>query len=843
MFNLKKLKKIYPSSKLKKILDNLSLQIESIKGDYDLDKIFELIGNELLKINISSIISIIDDKRQNVVVRHISIDDDYKLYFPKDKVKKIEFSKLDKYQIALQKREALFCKNRVRQFKTKFPQIKSLLDKINKEIDSIIAPLILRGEVIGFLEIFSSDLNEKDINVVKEFSQRLVLRIANTILFQEVKKSEERYKELWANAPVAYHILDSQGIIIKVNQTEAKMLGYSINEMAGRSIFEFIPPEQRADARRRFSLKLAGRKLPKKDNRIYVKKDDSRIYVSIDDVLERDSEGNVIGVRTTMLNITENKQLQDKIEQAKNHYEQVINTIQDGICVINKNFKIVGCNKTFSEKINLPLNDLKNKKCQKIIIHYENDLFKNFCSQVCQDNKCIVARVFQNGKTVFIEKKNKDNFGKAHYHKISVFPTKDKAGKIYQAVVTIRDVTERKEAEEEVRRLSEFSQRILNNAPVSIVVLNKKGIIIAVNDLAKTIMGKSEKQILDRKLMETRNIKENNELTKQYKLLLSKGESFYYDNLPYLHESDSEQKYLNIIAVPLFDKKKKVDGAISMALDNTEAVLAKQELQKLNLGLEKKVTQRTYQLDKINKELSKVLELKSKFITDASHELRTPLTIIQGNLDLAIRECDNTKRKAPETFYLINKEIRHMTSILTDLTVLTNIDSRSENIAYEKVDLLPLIKDVCQSLKVLADRQHIKIKQMKGNRKLEIMGDETKLEKLLLNIMRNAIKYNKEKGWIKIWAEKGASEAKIFIEDSGIGIPEQDLPYIFERFYRVDKARSKSRGGTGLGLAICKWIAEAHGGRISVESKLGIGSKFIVYLPYDFKKQKERSLF
>ena len=172
-----------------------------------------------------------------------------------------------------------------------------------------------------------------------------------------------------------------------------------------------------------------------------------------------------------------------------------------------------------------------------------------------------------------------------------------------------------------------------------------------------------------------------------------------------------------------------------------------------------------------------------------------------------------------------------MTGILADLTMLTNTDVNSEQLAYEEVNLGSIIKAASQSLKVLAQQKRIKIKYKKGMEKLNIMGDEAKLEKLLLNIIRNAIKYNKERRWVKIWTEKDNNEARIYIEDNGIGIPEKDLPYIFERFYCVDKARTSSEGGVGLGLAIAKWIVEAHKGKISVESIFGQGSKFVIHLP------------
>jgi len=148
---------------------------------------------------------------------------------------------------------------------------------------------------------------------------------ANELLRREVairKRSEEaltesrrRFMELWDDAPVAYHTVDTQGIIIQINQTETRMLGYSKEEMLGRPIFDFILPEQRPEAEARFQLKLRGEKVPKHDNRIYVKKDRSRIYVSIDDVLEYDRKGKVVSVRTTMVDVTEGHEAQEALHR------------------------------------------------------------------------------------------------------------------------------------------------------------------------------------------------------------------------------------------------------------------------------------------------------------------------------------------------------------------------------------------------------------------------------------------------------------------------------------------------------------------------------------------------
>lgn len=411
---------------------------------------------------------------------------------------------------------------------------------------------------------------------------------------------------------------------------------------------------------------------------------------------------------------------------------------------------------------------------------------------------------------------------------------------VISKISRVNDVRGDKQIKDEVenKKLREFNKRIFDNAPVSIVALDKTGKIIVANNLAQEFMNKPQKPIVGRMLMNTFGIKNNKKLTNLYKALLKKSEPFYYESLSYKENFSLRSKHLNIIATPLFNHDNEFDGAISIALDNTEAMRAKQRLQELNKNLEIKVLERTKQLDVINKKLMEVIELKSKFMADASHELRTPLTVIQGNLDLFIREAKVKNAEIPETCVLILNEIKRMTSLLSDLTILTSSDSKTEIFNYEEVDLKKLIKAASQSLQILAKQKKIHLVYKRSAKRVKVFGDEAKLEKLLLNIIRNAIKYTEEKGKIKIWIDIGNKFVKINVQDNGIGIPKEDLPYIFGRFYRVDKARSREEGGTGLGLSICRWIAEAHGGYISVESKQEEGSIFTVHLPCQKKAAK-----
>jgi PAS domain S-box-containing protein len=235
-----------------------------------------------------------------------------------------------------------------------------------------------------------------------------------------------------------------------------------------------------------------------------------------------------------------------------------------------------------------------------------------------------------------------------------------------------------------------------------------------------------------------------------------------------------------------------------------------------------------------SKENERLLEEEKKkisFIAEANHELRTPIAIIKGNVDLVLRDAGKRQRRyADNVLRNIDEEVKHISNILSDFTMLTSSNAEiSDKMISKKVNLKNLIDKIVKRSKVIANQQKITIKTSVPN--LVIDGDEKYLDRLFINLVKNAISYGKNKGWIKISSEKTGDLVKIMVSDNGIGVSKEDLSSIFQRFYRADKSHSSIEKHTGLGLAIAKWIAEAHGGKIEAESELGKGSVFTVSLP------------
>ena len=223
--------------------------------------------------------------------------------------------------------------------------------------------------------------------------------------------------------------------------------------------------------------------------------------------------------------------------------------------------------------------------------------------------------------------------------------------------------------------------------------------------------------------------------------------------------------------------------------------------------------------------------IRQDFVANVSHELRTPLTTIKGYAETLL-EGALKEEVAFQFVQVIKRHTDRLTKIVEDLLMLSKIESKEFQLKIEFISLPDFINDVIDFVKEAAEKKEISISQSKITSSQAVGADRNYLEQIFINLLDNAIKYTHEGGKVTISAiEKDKREIQFSIEDDGMGIPREDIPRIFERFYRVDKGRSQELGGTGLGLSIVKHLVQAHGGRVWVESQLGEGSTFYFTLP------------
>ena len=236
----------------------------------------------------------------------------------------------------------------------------------------------------------------------------------------------------------------------------------------------------------------------------------------------------------------------------------------------------------------------------------------------------------------------------------------------------------------------------------------------------------------------------------------------------------------------------------------------------------------------------KLENMRKQFVANVSHELKTPLTSIKGFVE-TLKMTENLDVDTKNRFLgIIENETTRLSRLIDDILLLSTVENKVKK-KVEKVDLFEIFEEIHEIVGYIAKNKNIKIDYQFENEDIDLWEYSGYIRQILLNIIENAIKYTGQNGNVKV--RQYVKQDKVFIEiqDNGIGIPKEDIDRVFERFYRVDKARSRSVGGTGLGLAITKHMVKALNGNIKLESELGVGSKFTIELPFNREFSKKIS--
>jgi len=331
---------------------------------------------------------------------------------------------------------------------------------------------------------------------------------------------------------------------------------------------------------------------------------------------------------------------------------------------------------------------------------------------------------------------------------------------------------------------------ILESMVEGIIVVDKTSRIVSVNITVENIFSISKKNLEGKIFLE---VIRNNDISDIISAVLKKGE-FTSCELTLVWPV---QKIFQINASPIFEKGI-VNGCLLVIHDMTE--------------------------------IRKLETMRRDFVANVSHELKTPLTSIKGFLETLLEGALDDKENNRHFLIIMQNHTERLNKLVDDLLSLSHLESKEILLKKDFFSLYQQVAKVITNCGAQLKKKKIEIKNELPV-DLSVNADRDKIEGVVTNLIDNAIKFNIESGTIRIYSQDQNGNIKIIIEDSGIGIPEKDMPRIFERFYRVDKARSTELGGTGLGLSIVKHIVELHGGNVGVESVEGLGSKFWFTLP------------
>ncbi|MHB1394422.1 MAG: two-component system histidine kinase PnpS [Clostridia bacterium] len=380
-----------------------------------------------------------------------------------------------------------------------------------------------------------------------------------------------------------------------------------------------------------------------------------------------------------------------------------------------------------------------------------------------------------------------ERLAKGDFGQIIAVKSRDEVGQLTEMFnyLTVR----LKSTLDEMYREKNKVDTILTNMTDGIIAVNAEGTVIHANPAAYSIFNIKKKDLYNRKFDD---VAQKLELGMTFNDIVN----------------DSEQNFnilsinnliIKISVVPIMNEHNEAEGAMLVLQDVTE-----QE-----------------KLDKMRKE----------FVANVSHELRTPLTTIKSYTETLLDGALENKEYTVNFLQVINSESDRMTRLVKDLLQLSKLDYDKMEWNMKKLNILNIISDCIVKLEISAKQKNQTLSFEALGELCEINGDKDRIEQVVINIISNAIKYTPENGSIKVTADRLADEVEIRIADTGMGIPKEDIPRLFERFYRVDKARSRAMGGTGLGLSIAKNIIEAHRGSIRIESEYGKGTEVIINFP------------
>ena len=367
-----------------------------------------------------------------------------------------------------------------------------------------------------------------------------------------------------------------------------------------------------------------------------------------------------------------------------------------------------------------------------------------------------------------------------------------KKSKSKKDMVNIEDVlgvmtTELKEKLSEVSTQKNQIETILLHMTDGIIAFNMEGEIILINPAAKKFLSIRPEDITF------------DDIFAKFNLGINMEKIIYLENWTSTEQRiQVEDTYVNVFFAPFKNESDRPNGVIAVIQDITEHV----------------------RLDNMQKE----------FVADVSHELKTPITSIMGYADTLL-EGEYDKETQDKFLNVIASEARRMARLVTDLLTLSRYDNNKNRVRKVSFDLGELVKKCQDKLAIEIKKKNHIVNSFVTADVPPVYADKDDIERVILNILTNSIKYTPEGGEIKIYVGFVYNDAYIKIFDNGIGIPEEDLSRIFERFYRVDKARTREMGGTGLGLSIAKEILDKNGGSIDIKSTVGKGTEVVIRIP------------
>lgn len=414
----------------------------------------------------------------------------------------------------------------------------------------------------------------------------------------------------------------------------------------------------------------------------------------------------------------------------------------------------------------------------------------------------------QNGMTVHGETTYRAKDGRAIPVLLSATIMRDENDRIQEISCAAKDMTEIKQAEGQLQ----LRGAALESAANPIVLTDRRGHIIWANPSFTALTGYSREEVIGQRMNILKSSLQDQAFYQDLWATILSGKVWQGEIIN--RRKDGTLFTDEQTITPLYYQSGEISHFISIGQDITERKIREATLKKTHQALE--------QLE----------QMRSQFFADISHELRTPLTVIRGEAEVTIRGKDKPIAEYKTALERIVQLANQVNRLVEDLLFLSRSESGTIEIVKRPIQFIEILLEAHREAQVLAEKKHITVNLHNGNSTFIVNGDRQRLRQLIMTILDNAVNYTRADGTIDVSIKSDGAHGKVVITDNGIGISEEDLPHVFQRFYRArQKSQNLFPNGSGLGLPIAKWIAEAHEGTVSIVSVLDRGTTVTIDLP------------
>ncbi len=619
--------------------------------------------------------------------------------------------------------------------------------------------------------------------------------------YEELKESENKFREIFEDAPVGYHEIDAEGRIVQMNRTELAMLGYTQDEMLGKYIWEFVDEEEAMQ--QSVLAALSGRISSSADayERTFRRKEGGTLFVLMEDRLLRDGDGEIIGIRTTIENINVQKQTEESIRESEKKYRRIFENIQDVYyeTLIDGTILEVSPSVEIVSKGQYHRNELIGKSMF--------DLYNNI-----EERHGLLSALQERGSVTDYEITLKNRDGSQIPCSVSAKIQFNAQGNPEKIFGSMHDITEHMRAEESLAKEHNLLQTLMDNIPDGIYFKDTESRFIKVNKAqARHLRLTNPEEMINKSDFDYFSEEHARPAYEDEQEIMRSGEPIVgkEEKEKWL---DGKEGWVSSTKMPLRDHEGQIIGTFGLSRDITDAKRMQSALKEAKEAAEAAV------------------KAKSEFLAVMSHEIRTPMNGVIGMTDL----LERTELTPEQADYVDTIRVSGETllSVINDILDFSKIESSKIELEEEPFELNVCIEEVFDLLAPRSQQKNLDLLYRVDPEIPEfIVGDRLRLRQILYNLVGNAIKFT-EKGEIVVSVglnhqNKKEIELLFAVKDTGIGIPIHKLEKLFKPFSQADSSITRRYGGTGLGLAISMRLVELMGGSIRAESVEGEGSTFI----------------